>query len=180
MSLPEPADPAASPSRPLPPAPGRRRGGRVGASDASGFTLIEMMIVSAILGTLAALALPRLNDALLMAQVTRATADIKALEIDLYDYWSDRGELPGTLADIGRGGLRDPWGRPYRYLPIAGANGKVGQYRKDRFLVPLNSDFDLYSVGADGRTQPPLSAAASQDDVVRANDGGFVGLGSEY
>ncbi|MFQ5988854.1 MAG: hypothetical protein ACE5K9_02950 [Candidatus Methylomirabilales bacterium] len=52
--------------------------------------------------------------------------------------------------------------------------------RKDQFLVPLNSDYDLYSKGKDGQSQPPLTAQARRDDIVRANDGGFVGLAPEY
>lgn len=180
MSGPKPPPIAVAPPPPAPPDP--RRGGRVGAGvAAAGFTLLEMMIVSVILGTLAALALPRLNEALHRAQVARAVAEVKMIEVELYDHWSENGTLPDGLAGIGRGTLMDPWGRPYRYLRIAGGESKgAGQYRKDRFLVPLNSDFDLYSMGRDGQTQGPLSAAASQDDVVRANDGGFVGLASEY
>ncbi|MBW3534496.1 MAG: prepilin-type cleavage/methylation domain-containing protein [Gemmatimonadetes bacterium] len=142
--------------------------------------MLEMMIVSVILGTLAALALPRLNEALHRAQVARAVAEVKMVEIELYDHWSEKGALPTSLTDIGRGTLMDPWGRPYRYLRIAGGDASVGEFRKDRFLVPLNSDFDLFSMGRDGRSQSPLSAATSQDDVVRANDGSFVGLASEY
>jgi general secretion pathway protein G len=52
--------------------------------------------------------------------------------------------------------------------------------RKDKNLHPLNSDFDLYSIGKDGESRQPLTAKWSRDDVVRANDGGFVGLASEY
>ena len=184
MRGPRPSDTATPPDHPAPPpAPAGRCGGRIGAPmAAAGFTLLEMMIVSVILGTLAALAIPRLNDAILMAQVAKATADIKTIEIELYDYWSDQGELPTSLAAIGREAFPDPWGRPYAYVAIAvsGTGPRIGDLRKDRFLVPLNSDFDLFSTGRDGRSQGPLSAATSQDDVVRANDGGFVGLASEY
>jgi general secretion pathway protein G len=35
-------------------------------------------------------------------------------------------------------------------------------------------------MGADGASQGPLSAKASQDDIVRANDGGFVGLAKDF
>jgi general secretion pathway protein G len=48
------------------------------------------------------------------------------------------------------------------------------------FLVPLNSDYDFYSMGKDGKSQAPFSAKASHDDLVRANDGEFVGLVSEF
>lgn len=48
--------------------------------------------------------------------------------------------------------------------------------RKDRFLHPINSDYDLYSRGKDGESVEPLTAQKSHDDVIRANDGAFIGL----
>ena len=45
---------------------------------------------------------------------------------------------------------------------------------------PKNSDFDLYSMGKDGASVGPLTAKASRDDVVRASDGRFVGLASDF
>ncbi len=44
----------------------------------------------------------------------------------------------------------------------------------------LNSDFDLYSVGADGLSKPPLAAKDSKDDVIRALDGGYFGLAEDF
>jgi general secretion pathway protein G len=52
--------------------------------------------------------------------------------------------------------------------------------RKDRNLVPINSDYDLYSVGPDGDSSLPLTAATSRDDIVRANDGRFIGKAEDY
>ena len=46
--------------------------------------------------------------------------------------------------------------------------------------MPINSDFDLYSTGPDGASVAPLTAEPSRDDIVRANDGAFIGLASEY
>lgn len=46
--------------------------------------------------------------------------------------------------------------------------------------MPINSDYDLYSKGKDGKSQKPLTAAASRDDIVRAGNGAFVGLASDY
>jgi general secretion pathway protein G len=59
-------------------------------------------------------------------------------------------------------------------------NEIAGKWRKDRFLVPLNYDFDLYSVGEDGQTSAPLTADISYDDIVRANNGRFIDLASKY
>ena len=93
--------------------------------------------------------------------------------------------LPSSLAGIGRGGMLDPWGYPYRYLPFPPPD-RDGQRlhpqgaRKDRFLVPINSSYDLYSMGKDGKTTAALTASASADDIIRANDGAFIGRASEF
>jgi general secretion pathway protein G len=52
--------------------------------------------------------------------------------------------------------------------------------RKDHLLAPVNADFDLYSMGKDGQSMVPFTAKASRDDIVRANNGGYVGLVSDY
>jgi general secretion pathway protein G len=44
----------------------------------------------------------------------------------------------------------------------------------------LNSSYDLFSAGKDGNWVAPITAAVSQDDIIRANDGAYVGLASEY
>lgn len=143
-----------------------------------GFTLIELLIVVVIVGILATLAIPNYNRVRERAMVARAIGDIRTLQQDLSEYEIVNGAFPASLNTIGRGTLLDPWGNPFQYLPIAGASR--GQLRKDRFLVPINSDFDLYSMGPDGRSQGPLTSAQSRDDIVRANNGGYVGVASGY
>ena len=147
--------------------------------DNRGFSLVELMIIVLMMATLVAIAVPIYARALDAARMAHAIAEIHTLfkEILLYD--TRYGKLPDTLADIGRGQLLDPWGNPYEYLNFANVKGK-GQMRKDHFLVPLNSRYDLYSKGPDGESRPPLTAKASRDDVILANDGGFVGPASEY
>jgi general secretion pathway protein G len=163
-----------------------------------GFTLIELLLVLVILGTLSGIAAPYLQKARERAQTARAIGDIRALQIDIATYEATNGEPPNSLADIDRDGLLDPWGHPYEYLKLAtrgggsggggrgagggggGGGGGVGQARKDRFLVPINSDYDLYSLGPDGRSSPPLTAHASRDDVIRANDGGYIGIAEGF
>jgi general secretion pathway protein G len=146
-----------------------------------GFTLIEIMIVVAILSTLSAIALPAYSRYLEKARITKAIAEIKILsqEIDLYGT-DHKGSLPTTLNDIGRAGLLDPWGNPYQYLNYATVHGAGHGIRKDRNLHPLNSDYDLYSQGKDGRSQAQITAPFSQDDIIRANDGRFIGLAANY
>jgi general secretion pathway protein G len=145
-----------------------------------GFTLIELVVLVGILGLVTAVGIPVYGNQLNNSRNAKAAADIAVIQFDLrlYDSGHD-GALPNTLDALGRGTIRDPWGNPYQYLNFATVHG-VGQLRKDRFLVPINSTYDLYSMGKDGRSALPLTAQHSRDDIIRANDGGFIGLASDY
>ena len=133
-----------------------------------------------ILGILAGLAFPKLQTIINQARTARAIGDIKALQTDLMSFEAGGQPLPADLAAIGRGAMLDPWGNPYVYYKFPPGPGFPGGARKDRFLVPVNSTFDLYSLGPDGASAPPFTASTSQDDIVRANDGGFVGLARNF
>lgn len=151
---------------------GRRKGAR-------GFSLVEILIVAAIVATLASISLPIYASALNQARIAHAIAEIKNIDKEIFLFETRNGRLPLTLDELGRDDLVDPWGHPYEYLNFSTAKGKGGM-RKDRFLVPLNSTYDLYSKGADGQSKPPLAPKVSWDDIIRANDGGYVGLASQF
>jgi general secretion pathway protein G len=146
----------------------------------SGFTLIEVLLALAILGVLAAIAWPNYSDYKERARIAQAKGDIREMEVLINRYYADHKAYPASLADIGKSTLLDPWKSPYQYLDVTDIKATKGKARKDKNLVPINSDFDLYSMGKDGISAAPLTAKASQDDVIRANDGRFLGLGSEY
>ena len=145
----------------------------------AGFTLLELMVSLLILGILSAIAYPLSTQYLEKARIIAAIADIHSISEAIAAYHIEHSGYPATLNDIGYGTFLDPWRNPYRYLNIQTAPNR-GVMRKDRFLVPINSDYDLYSMGKDGRSSAPLTAQASRDDVIRANDGNFLGLASDY
>jgi general secretion pathway protein G len=143
-------------------------------------TLVELLLAVALVGVLGAIAVPTTADYVNKARRAKAIADIQVLQSRLLQYHENTDQYPDSLATI-QWTERDVWGNPYQYLKIEGAPPSViGQARKDRFLVPLNSTYDLYSMGADGQSRGPLSAKVSQDDILRANDGQFVGVAADY
>jgi general secretion pathway protein G len=148
---------------------------------ARGFGLLELMIALVVAGLLAALAVPAYSEYIQRARVARAIADIGSLHIKIEEYQIKNGhQLPANLGDLTLDIGLDPWNQPYEYLNIQAAGPGNGGLRKDGQLNPLNTDYDLYSIGADGVTAGPLSAKASRDDIVRANNGSYIGLGEDY
>lgn len=141
-----------------------------------GFTLVEILIVLAILGIVLAIAIPSYQRFIEKSRVTESVVQIGTIASKIRDYRSANGALPADLAAVGYGATLDPWGRAYVYTIIT----SPGVARRDKKLAPINSDYDLYSVGKDGVTQNSLGHASSRDDVVRARDGRFIGLAEEF
>ena len=152
-----------------------------GRTPSAGFTLIELLIVVAIIATLTAIAVPLYIGMTEGSKRAKAIADITILDAEIGMFEFTNGRLPVDLAEMGRAALKDPWDNPYEYLSFAAAGAAWnGLARKDHSLVPLNSTYDLYSKGKDGDSKSPLTAQASRDDIIRANDGGYIGLASGY
>lgn len=145
----------------------------------SGITLTELVLVVAIMAVLAAIAIPQYQSYRDRVNVYHAESDIAVISTFIKQYETETRALPASLNDVGLGNKLDPWGHPYQYYNIETAKGNGGS-RKDKSLVPINSDYDLYSMGKDGKTNAVLSAPVSQDDVIRARDGQFVGLASDF
>lgn len=123
------------------------------------FTLIEIMLVVAIIGVLAAMVIPKLSGRTRQAKDSVAKADVNTsipTALDLYEL--DIGKFPSSLAPLVEPGdnkddwrgpylksiPRDPWGRDYNYK-YPGSHNKY--------------TYDLFSSGADGQS-------GSNDDIT--------------
>lgn len=66
-----------------------------------GFTLIELMIVVAIIGILAAVAIPAYNSYIARSQVSEALGLLGGAKSGIADFYDNFGRAPSTIASIG-------------------------------------------------------------------------------
>jgi general secretion pathway protein G len=134
------------------------------ASRSAGFTLVELLVVLAILGLLVGIAVPQLFKYYSRAKEDAARIQIQTIAsgldlflLDIGRYPTEQEGLPALVTappGLGRWAgpyvsqasiLTDPWGRPYVYRVPSRRPGQA---------------YDLYTLGPDGdATGPPDSAA---------------------
>jgi len=147
-----------------------------------GFTLIEVFIVIAIIGCLSAVALPNYIRYKYEAMTQVAITDIRMIEKQIALFALDNSDqFPNNLSNLPNiGTVKDPWGNPYQYLRLdGGAKDAQGNCRRNMSDNPVNTDYDLFSMGKDGELKKSFKDKTSRDDVVRAYEGRYVGLVSE-
>ncbi len=52
--------------------------------------------------------------------------------------------------------------------------------RRNQYMFPLNTDYDLFSLGPNAQTAAALNNPTAIDDVIRANNGGYYGPAGDY
>jgi len=140
--------------------------------DKRGFTLLEILVVLTILLALSMLGLSTLTEFKTRARVNRAATEIRFLEREINAHALETGNLPGSLADLDID-LLDPWGRAYVYHPYDAGNMRERGGE-------LNNDYDLYSLGLDGEFDQSILQPKGKDDVIRVNEGRWVGLAEKF
>ena len=143
-----------------------------------GLTLCELIVVVAILGLIGSMASLTFQSFAEKGRIRKSKSEIASIQTEIKIFKVRNGSLPDSLADVNKGNFLDPWGTLYQYNNLDSI--PKGKWRKDKNLVPLNSDYDLWSNGKDGNSEPPLTAKASYDDIIRANNGAYIGIASKY
>lgn len=145
-----------------------------------GTTLLELTTTVAVLGVVTAMALPAFSEYTKRARANRAVGEISAISIELYRWRANvgNGSFPASLATAGIEVGPDPWGNAYSYLRLEDASPDKARHAEHQ--TPVNSDFDLYSMGPDGRSAAALEANTAHDDIIRAGDGAYIGVAAQY
>ena len=73
-------------------------------SNRKGFTLVELLVVVAIIGVLAAIAIPRFTDATAAANGAKIQADLRTIDSAIMIYYAANNAYPSALASLTNSG----------------------------------------------------------------------------
>lgn len=69
--------------------------------DEAGFSMLELIIYISIVGIILAVAVPKYNNAIVMANTARIQADLQTLDGAVMMYYTERGQYPDAVVDLG-------------------------------------------------------------------------------
>lgn len=144
-----------------------------------GFSLIELMIVIAVIGILVAVALPRFSSMTDDARLTKARSDCMEIAKCVYKFNTMEGQICEQLAEL-KGKylsnvdtLRDPWGQAYGYDHMygivfsKGPDGKHEKFKgptwKDDVIIDVYSSLVLLEAGLETDPDPNADEHSSYD-----------------
>jgi type II secretion system protein G len=139
-------------------------------ADHRGFTLLELLIAVAIIGVVAAIAIPALNAAMERSRQKRSMAEIRALALAVSAYGTDFPTVP-RLASATANQL-SPYLTPtyLKHLPVEDGWRHPLQYQGEGL------DYTILSLGSDGAFSggPPRGPTTSYAEDIILFNGQFV------
>lgn len=102
--------------------------------DDSGFSMLELIIYISVVGIILAVAVPKYNNAIAMANTARIQADLQTLDGAIMMYYTDNGQYPGAVSDLedyvrNAADIRPPKGK---YML---RNGQVGELSEGEYTI---------------------------------------------
>ena len=111
-----------------------------------GFTLVELVLVLAIIGVMVAIAVPALQSYVERGRRAQAIADLQRMSDSLKKYERSTGTLPDNMSGVTLDNvatnpsldtLRDPWGRAYEYYNLRTGHGKAQHSTASREITAI-------------------------------------------
>jgi general secretion pathway protein G len=141
----------------------------------AGFTLIELLVAVAVIGVIAAIAIPNMLQAIDKARQNRAMAELRTVGTALEEYNIDQSSYPVVASETGMAGsalelalepvhirilpTEDPWRNPMRYVSDGvvyttgslARDGRFGGNLTVEGAAGATSDFDCDIVFSNGQ-----------------------------
>lgn len=118
-------------------------------SGSEGFTLVEMMVVIAIIGLIAVLVIPQITHRMDEARIKTTRLQIRELESAVDMFKIDNGFYPSHLEDLIRRPANAKTWPPYGYLKELPRDGWENGFV---YIYPaVRGPYEIISYGADGR-----------------------------
>jgi type II secretion system protein G len=137
---------------------------------ATGFSLIELLIVVAVIGVLAGIAIPTLLSAVHRGKQKRTMADVRAIAVAMESYASDNDAFPDLT----------PQGPVSAVLPLLQPTymhsvPRLDAWGRDVLYEGGGEEYTLVSLGRDGAVSgPPSGPTTDFDDDLIFVMGSFV------
>ncbi len=149
---------------------------RVSLHNQAGYSLLELLFSFVVLAAILAIMVPTYYRFIGSSRVSATISELNGLQTEVVAFNLSEERYPDNLAETDTEITTDRFGNPYRYYRHDSGFG----LEREIFGLPLNDDFDVYSMGPDGLTAQQIDDPDSLDDILRASNGRFFGLAEQF